>query len=362
MRAAILGIGEWIPETIRGNDVWPSDFAQRAAAAAGSEITEVVPGESGNRYDAIVARHVAGERGDAFLGTTRRRIADEAMTSWEAEACAARAALADAGVDAGDVDFISSWTFTPDKAKQVAAPRVAHAIGAARAVGFGTDVACASGLMQLTLAAALVESGRARTVLLTQSHLATRSFPFGHPASPNVGDAATAMVVGASEKPGILSLHGVSHGEFHDAVVWRRSNGQDTPWYQAGGPIYLGSYDRAAARRLVQDTVRFGVETVTEAARRADVAVSSIDLLATVQPRRWVPEAIAEGLGLSPDVAPQTFDELAHLGACGVVTNLMEGRRRGLMAARPDGQAPTICMYAQGAGFTRTAMIVRWQN
>lgn len=358
MNAAILGMGQWVPERVRTNDAWPPDFGERAAAAAGREITEVVAGDRGDRYDAIVARCIAAEAGDPFLGTTRRRVADDSMTSAEAEALAARAALADAGVDARDVDHVLSWTFTPDKAKQVTAPRVASIVGAARACGFGADAACASALVQLHLAAALVEAGRARLVLLTQSHLGTRSFPFGHPASPNVGDAATALVVGPSDRAGLLSMYGVSHGEFHDAVVWRRAKDGDTPWYQAGGPIYLGSYDRAGARKLVQNTVRFGAETVTEAARRGGVAVSDIDVLASVQPRRWVPGAIAEALSLPAAAAPQTFDDLAHLGACGVVTNLIEARRRGMLA-KAGGAAPLVCLYAQGAGFTRAALLVR---
>jgi 3-oxoacyl-[acyl-carrier-protein] synthase-3 len=359
VRAAILGLGEWLPPTIRGNDAWPADFGQRSTAA-GREITEVVAGDRDDRYDAIVARHVAAEAGDPFLGTKSRHVADDAMTSWEAESLAARAALDDAGVDPTDVDFISSWTFTPDRAKQVTAPRVAHRLGATRAVGVATDAACASAILQLSLAAAMVESGRARVVLLTQSHLATRAFPLLHPASPNVGDAATAIVVGASDRPGILAMHAASHGEYHDAVVWRRAKDDESAWYQAGGPIYLGSYDRAGARRLVQDTVRFGAETVAQAARRAGLDPSRIDLLASVQPRGWIPGAIAEALGLPTAIAPQTFARLAHLGACGVVCNLLEGRRHGLLA-RPDrGEDRIVTLYAQGAGFTRSALLVRW--
>jgi 3-oxoacyl-[acyl-carrier-protein] synthase III len=359
MKAAILGMGEWWPETVRGNDAWPPDFAARASASADRELADVTAGSRDDVCDRIVARCVATDAGDPFLGTTHRRVADESMTSWEAEALAARAALSDAGVDARDVDFVSSWTFVPDQVAQLSAPRVAHAIGASRAVGLGTDVACASTIVQLTLAAALVESGRARVVLITQSHLGTRAFPFGHPASPNVGDAATAMVVGASEQPGILPMYGVSHGEFHDAVVWRRAKGDDAPWYRPGGSMYLGSYDSASARRLVQDTVRLGAETVTEAARRAGVELASVKVLATVQPRRWVPGAIAEALGLSPEIAPQTFDELAHLGACGIVTNLLEARRRGMLRPPSGGGGALVAMYGQGMGFTRAALIVR---
>ncbi len=358
MRAAILGLGEWIPETVRENTAWPANFGALAAASSDRELADAPRLAASDPFDAIVARHVAPELGDPFLGSTRRRVADPSITACEAEARAARAALEDAKVDAKDVDIVLSWAVVPDRPSPPSAPRVAHLVGATRAMGFGVDAACATVLGQLLFATALIETGRARTVLLTGSHLVTRAFRLLHPASPCVGDAATAMVIGASEETGVLTVHGVSQGEYYDAVAWRRA--KDVPWHRAGGEMYMGSFDPEAARNLVHKTVRLGVDTVTEAAQRANIPVESIDLLACVQPRRWIPAAIAEGLGLPAEVAPQTFDELAHLGACGVVTNLIEGRRRGLLGRSSSGKPRTACMYAQGAGFTRAAAIVRW--
>ncbi len=360
MRATILGMGEWRPETIRHNDAWPKDFAEHAAASAHRELAEVPEAIRGDACDAIVTRYLAEEEGDAFLGARRRHVASESMTACEAEAIAARAALVDARIDATDVDVILSWAAVPDRPTPPSAPRVAHLIGATRAMGIGMDAACATIVAQLLFAASLIEAGRARTVVITGSHLMTRAFPAMHPASPSVGDAATAIVVGASEHAGILSSFGVSHGEYYDAVAWRRAKENDTPWYQAGGPMYVGSYDRTAVAHLVRDTVRLGAETITEAARRGGISVASLRAIACVQPRRWVPAAIAEALGLSPQVAPQTFDELAHLGGCGVVTNLLEARRTGLFSADREGGPALACIYAQGAGFTRAAMIVRF--
>ena len=77
-------------------------------------------------------------------------------------------------------------------------------------------------------------------------------------------------------------------------------------------------------------------------------------------PRQPRAAAVAEGLGLAGRIGVQTYDELAHLGACGIVTNLIEGRRQGLLRPKADGTPATVGIYAQGAGFTRGAAIVRW--
>jgi 3-oxoacyl-[acyl-carrier-protein] synthase III len=105
----------------------------------------------------------------------------------------------------------------------------------------------------------------------------------------------------------------------------------------------------------MQNTVRVGVQTVQELMDRAARPIGSVDVLACVQPRRWVPTAIAEGLGLDPARAPQTFDDYAHLGAVGVITNLVAARDAGRL--RRDA---TVALYAQGAGFTRSAALLRW--
>ncbi len=358
MRAAVLGLGQWLPETVRDNSAWPASFSAVSADSGDRELADVPALRAEDRYDAIVARHIAPEMDDRFLGAKRRRGADESISACEAEARAAKEAIGDAGIDPREIDVVLSWAVVPDRPSPPSATRVAHLVGATRAMAFGIDAACASILGQLLFATSLIEAGRARYVLITGSHLVARAFRLVHPASPSVGDAATALIVGPSEASGVLAVHGVSQGEYYDAVAWRRA--RDVPWYRAGGAMFMGTYDPEGARRLVRDTVRAGFETITETAQRAGVDVGSIDLLACVQPRRWIPAAIAEALGLPADVAPQTYDDLGHLGACGVVTNLIEGKRRGMLGPSASGRAPTVCLYAQGAGFTRAAAIVRW--
>jgi 3-oxoacyl-[acyl-carrier-protein] synthase-3 len=358
MYAKVAGLGLWVPEGVRRNEDWPGEFIAASQRRQGDRTLVDVPTEGEpDHHRAIVKRYLAEEEGDPFLGGKERRIAEPGASSAEAEALAAQAALADAGVSAADVDAVFSWALVPDRLMPSNACRVAHRLGAQRAWASTIDTACASPVSQLTLAAALIESGRARTVLLTQSHLVSPTFPLMHPASPCVGDGATAMVVVASERPGILSTHSVTHGEHYDSVLWCRSKDKaaDNPWWEAGGPFFMGSHDQESTRQLMQDTVRVGAGTVRELAERARFDVAEIAALASVQPRRWVPGAIAEGLGLSAEVAVNTYRRYAHLGGAGAVANLLEARDSGLL--QPGSLA---VMYAQGAGFTRAAAALRW--
>ena len=354
MNARISGLGQWLPDAVRDNSWWPAEFAERARSSGRRELVDVDT-EHPSLADNIACRCFLEENGDPFLGTTARRVAPDALTAPEAEALAARQALDEAGVAASQLDAVFSWAAVPERVVPPSAPKVAELLGAGRAYAVGLDAACASPILQLEIASSLIESGRATHVLLTQSHLITRTFAAMHPASPNVGDAATAMVVSASQSQGVVMTHAVTHGEYYPSVTWCRGKDSDDPWWRAGPDFYLGSQDRAKAQELVLGTVRLAAETIRELFARASATLDQADLLASVQPRRWIPGAIVEALGIDCH-APQTFDEFAHLGGCGVIVNLCAARTRGLLS--PGSR---VVLYAQGAGFTRAAALVSWQ-
>lgn len=353
--ARIQGLGTYLPETIRPNSDWPADFAGRATSAYGSELAEIGL-DQGDPCDRIVARHLAAEEGDAFRGAKVRRVADATMSSAQAEAIAGRAALEDASVDPRDVDLVLGWSMVPDRVTPPSAPQVAHLVGATKAAGVGLDVACATGLAQLLFAASMIEAGRARFVLLTQSHLIARANPMAHPASPIVGDAATAMLIGPSEAQQIVRVHMASHGEFHEAVTWVRGREpNEAPWWEAGPGYSPGTRQREQAKMLSKKLVHFARDTVNELLALSELGAADVDVLASTQPRRWFPSAVAESLGIAEERAPSTWDELAHIGGCGVIMNLVESRRRGLL--RPGSR---VVLYGMGAGITRAAALLRW--
>lgn len=354
MRARILGLGEWLPPTVRANEDWPAEFAGRPTSSYGSELAEIGVGDA-DPCDRIVARWLSREANDPFRGTRRRRVADASMSAAEAEATAGKRALEDAGVPASDIDWVLSWSMVPDRVTPPTAPRVAHLVGATRAAGIGMDAACATTIAQIALATGMIESGRARHVLLTQSHLIARANPLMHPASPIVGDAATAMVLGPSDRPGVVELHLASHGEYHEAVTWTRGRDAEAPWWEAGPDFVPGTKNRDQAAMLSRKLVHYAQATVKELMEKAGVPLGSIAVLASAQPRRWFPWAIAESLGLPESAAPHTFDELAHVGGCGIVTNLIEARRRALL----QPETPVV-LYAMGAGITRAAALLSW--
>ena len=352
-RASVTGLGVWFPETIRKNDAWPSDFGKTTVRTGDRTLVDIPRGldDAGE----ISLSYLASEQHDPFLGAVERRVADASMSAVEAQVLAAQAALADAGLAAHQLDFVISYDIVPDRVSPAAACRMIDLLGATRAVGFAVDAACAAGVTQIAIARGLVESGQARHVLVSQSHLLTRAFPMSHPASPGIGDGATAFVVSAEPRWPILHVIGHTHGEYYDAVTWCRgeSAASDPPWWKAGPDYRLGSYDPAGTKRLMRDTVAFGAVTVRELMASADRDLRDVRLLASVHPRGWTPLAIARCLGLAEERVECVYRDRAHLGGSGPFANW--ARARGTGALEPGG---LVAIYAQGAGFLRMAALI----
>ncbi len=368
MKSTILGLGEWRPETKRLNADWPADVVARWSARAGAapaggdakavDATALVDAPDLDAADRLSMVGFMHDMEDPFLFAKERFVADSTTTAAQASAFAGAAALRDAGVDPIDVDVVICWDALPDRPGCPGAPKVCELVSATKAHGFDIQQACASVISSLELAAALIESGRARYVLLTQTHLGMRMLGnLESPISANVGDIATAIVVGPSERAGVLSTSIVSDGRFQNAVIIARGKDDetDTSWWLAGGPFVFGTKDRAGAQLMMKDTVKMGALTIREACEHGRMKPADLDVIAAPHPRGWIPGAIAETLGLPGACAPNTYAETAHVGGCGAVANLIEARRRGLL--RPGAK---VALYAQGQGMTRGAAIVEW--
>ena len=126
----IRGIGTWFPDTVRTNAAWPAEFSAPRHHGAPTDRTFMdIPRDLDDLAGRISDRHIAAEMLDPFIGAVERRIADESISSREAETRAAVAALADAGVAGEDVDVVMSWAMIPDRISPSGANHVAHAIG-----------------------------------------------------------------------------------------------------------------------------------------------------------------------------------------------------------------------------------------
>lgn len=355
---AISGVGAWYPEQVRRNSDWPQDFSLRSQNAGQRTFNDIPSSEDPALR--VTEEFLKAEASDPFLGARERRVAPLGVTAVEAETNAALLALEDAGILASQIDCVMSYSAVPDRPTPPAASAIAARLGIPHTLAYGIDVACASALIQIATACALIEAGQAENVLLTQSHLMLRTFPMMHPASPCLGDASTALVVSRHGKWPVLGSYSMTHGDHYRSVTWVRERApaepdpEDTPWWAPGGAFRVGSLDIDGAKALQRDTVAYGADTIRQLLARAGVDAERVGLLASAEPRGFIPKGILRVLGLPESIASSVYETRGHLGASGCIANLEHSLRAGKTVG-----VDLAVLYAQGAGFTRAAVLLQ---
>src|SRR4051812_32718774 len=133
-------------------------------------------------------------------GIRERRVLAPGQQLSELATRACEVALEDAGRTAAEVDLVIVSTITPDRVTPGVAPYVAEAIGAQGAGAVDVNAACAGFVYALDQAAAQVESGRARVVLVCGAEALSRITDHDDRGTAMLfGDGAGAVVVAGGE-------------------------------------------------------------------------------------------------------------------------------------------------------------------
>lgn len=307
--AAIAGVGAAVPRRA----VTSAELEERLSLEAGWIETRT----------GIRSRHFAGE-GDSALTLA---------------ASAAGEALAQAGVQPQDVDYVIVATVTPDLRLPATASLLAHSLGC-DAAAFDLNASCSGFLLGLAQADALVTTGAACTVLVAGVDLMSRIVDLSDPKTGILfGDGAGAAVVTASSRRRLGPFHFHSDGSRPDLLAASRD----------GGKVEMSG--REVYRRAVQEMTA----SLTEIARAAGVSLDDADLVVAHQANGRIVEAVGERLGLP---AHKLFSNVASYGntsAASIPIALADAHAQGLL-----DQGSLVALTAFGAGFVWGAGMVQW--
>jgi 3-oxoacyl-[acyl-carrier-protein] synthase-3 len=273
---------------------------------------------------------------------TRRWLDDDApLAPLAAQACAE--ALADAGRTPDEVDQLIVTTITPDRVTPGLAPEVARLIGAHGAAAVDLNAACAGFLYGLDQAAALVETGRARVVLVCGAEALSRlTDQEDRGTAVLFGDGAGAVVVAAGEL---------------DRGVSRFVLGCDP---EQGDLLYADNVDRKLrmeGREVYRHAVARMTEATTAALDASGLTTDDIDLFVAHQANSRIIEAAAAELGVPRSKLAINVDRVANTSSASIPLALAQAERDGLL--KPGA---TIALAAFGAGFVWGAGIVSWKE
>jgi 3-oxoacyl-[acyl-carrier-protein] synthase-3 len=323
IRSQVIGIGACLPDNVVTN----ADIAKRGVETSDDWIRE-------------------------RTGIRERRIVREGETTSQLAVAAARAALKDAAIDAGELDLIVVATTTPDETFPATATTVQARLGMHRGAAFDVQAVCSGFIYGLSVADNFIKAGQARTVLLIGAETMSRLLDWTDRTTCVLfGDGAGAFVLQAAQGEGTNADRGVlntklfSDGRLHDLL------------YVDGGPSSTRTtgHLRMQGKEVFRHAVTNIAAAIEASALEAGLTTADIDWFVPHQANQRILDGTARKLGIDPNKVVSTVAMHGNTSAASVplavATAVEDGRIK---------KGDLVLLEAMGGGFTWGAGLVRW--
>lgn len=279
-------------------------------------------------------------------GIRARHFADDGVFSSDLGAQAARKALEAAGVAASELDLIIVATSTPDMVFPSTACILQNKIGANGCPAFDVQAVCSGFVYALTLADSMIQTGAARKALVVGAEVFSRLLDFSDRTTCVLfGDGAGAVVLEASDKPGILASDLHADGRHVDILC--------VPGHVNGGQV-MGSpllrMDGQAVFKLAVGVLEDAARATLEKAGKTD---ADIDWLIPHQANIRIMQSTAKRLKLPLEKMMVTVDQHGNTSAASIPLALDQLVRSG---RTQPGQLALL--EGVGGGFTWGAVLL----
>lgn len=281
-------------------------------------------------------------------GIHQRHIAAEGEFTSDLATQAARAALESANLPANEIDLLLVATTTPDLVFPSTACSVQAKLGMTNTCpAFDLQAVCSGFIYALTVADQFIKSGAARHVMVIGAETLSRITDWDDRSNCILwGDGAGAMLLGASDTPGIISTHIHADGR-HKALL------QTTT-----GPS-MGSNELPLIRMEGNAVFKMAVNTldsiVDETLSANGLQKSDIDWLVPHQANIRIIQATAKKLSMNMDKVVTTIADHGNTSAASVPLAFDTAVRDGRIQ-----RGQTILMEAFGGGFTWGSALLRY--
>ena len=285
-------------------------------------------------------------------GIERRHFAAEGQTTSDLAAEAARAALADAGMVADDLDAIIVATSTPDLTFPSVATMVQGRLGMTRGFAFDVQAVCAGFVFALANADALIKSGQARRVLVIGAETFSRIMDWTDRTTCVLfGDGAGAVVLEAAEGAGTAADRGIlstdlnSDGRHKDIL------------YVDGGVSATGSagHLKMQGNAVFRHAVEKLADTAHRALDKAGLSGADVDWIVPHQANLRIITATAQRMQVPMDRVVVTVQDHGNTSAASIPLALSVGKARGQI--KPGD---LIVTEAIGGGLAWGSVVLRW--
>ncbi len=286
-------------------------------------------------------------------GIRERRIAAQDESVADMATKAAQNALQMAAMDANDIDMIIVATTSGSHAFPSAACQVQADLEIKHCPAFDLAAACSGFVYALSVADQYIKSGLCKNILVIGADCLSKTCdPTDRSTIILFGDGAGAVIIGASEEPGILSTHINADGRFGELLSLKipaRTKTNDivsddiNTWlHMAGNEVFKVAVTQLS--RLVKETLKAN-----------GMDKSELDWLVPHQANLRIISATAKKLSMPLEQVVVTLDRHGNTSAATVPTALDEAVRDGRIK-----RGQTMLLEAFGGGFTWGAALIKF--
>ncbi|GGF60167.1 3-oxoacyl-[acyl-carrier-protein] synthase 3 [Azorhizobium oxalatiphilum] len=284
-------------------------------------------------------------------GISERHIAAEGEFTSHLALKAARAALADAGLQPSDIDLIVLATSTPDQTFPATAVSVQSELGITHGAAFDLQAVCSGFVFAVSTADAHLRTGAFKRALVIGAETFSRILDWEDRGTCVLfGDGAGALILEAvpeaeAQGRGVLTSHLRSDGRHRSKL------------FVDGGPSTTGTVGhlRMEGREVFKHAVGMITDVIIDAFKATGQSAETIDWFVPHQANRRIIDASAQKLGIAPEKVVTTVQGHGNTSAASIPLALDVARRDGRIK---DGDL--VLLEAMGGGFTWGSALLRW--
>jgi len=281
-------------------------------------------------------------------GIRERHVAAEGELTSDLAQQAAERAIEAAGIDAGELQLIIVATTTPDRVFPSTACALQAKLGIDNGCpAFDVQAVCSGFVYAVSVADSFIRSGQVKTALVVGAETLTRLTDWTDRGNCILwGDGAGAVVLQASDTPGVINTHLHADGRYQDLLFVDGG----VSLKKEGGECFIRMSGNAVFKMAVNTLDAIVDETL--AANGLDK--SDIDWLVPHQANTRIIQATARKLGMGMERVVLTVDRHGNTSAASIPLALDTAVRDGRI--KPG---ETVLMEAFGGGFTWGSVLVK---
>lgn len=267
---------------------------------------------------------------------------------------AAQEALDDAGVDAEEIDAIIVATVTPDYMFPATAALVQKRIGAKNAYAFDLSAACSGFLYALSNATMMIESGRAKKVVVIGADKMSAIVDFKDRTTCILfGDGAGAVVLEESENAGIVDFVQHTDGD-EECLLYQPAGGSLNPASEKTVKNRM-HYIRQDGRAVFKKATEGMADVSLEIMERNNLSGDDVTWLVPHQANQRIISATARRMGLSEEKVMVNIGKYGNTTAATIPLCLYDWKDQ-----LEDGD--NLILSAFGGGLTWGAVYLKWRK